>query len=477
MNKYGISVLDMKNCQTKIDNQVDYLEKNSFETANGEIKSFKDISMSANISSRYYAQLVNKVNTLQQVMSNEQLIPVFMTITLTGVLHDLIYGDYHRFKDDTHLKLLPETDQHGYLKSKALNREAFTPSELYQVIRYHWKRFQDTYFYKKMKKEGHKVGYLFNTEPHKSGVPHSHVLLYIPEHYKLKLLEQFKKIFNAPRNISQDKMTPEQKANKEINGFQWTLSNPVGYVMKYCTKSFMDIENQTKIDELQAWYIKHRILRISMSHTLIPQWVYQKVYPLESDWLYLSELRINSTCEWSQKEDTFEFHDDYKKQVLKYDRGLYQQFIDGKLVREFGTKKETIKHSVTINGVEFMPLHFNDSLITDKGSYKLFRNMNYKARYPFGKPVSKKENRIEAQHRVKFGNQDYICIDNNWVMPPIVPSKMQDFELYQYYLKLNKNIDDCELVHFGITQNECIKRGLIDGQIQSLNDFNTSIGA
>jgi hypothetical protein len=474
MDKYGISILDVRNCQMKRDNQISYLEANSFQTANGELKSFKDISMSANISSRYYAQLVNKVNTLQQVMTSENLIPIFITITLTGVLHDLIYGDYKRFDDDKHLDLLPETDQHGYLKSKALNRETFTPSELYQVIRYLWTKFQKSYQYMKMKKEGHKVGYLFNTEPHESGVPHSHVLLYIPVGYKTKLLEVFKKIFNAPRNIGQDKkrLTKEQIKNGEINGFQWTLSNPVGYVMKYCTKSFMDIQNESKLDELQAWYMKHRIIRISMSHTLVPQWVYQKIYPLESDWLYLSELRINSTCEWSQKEDTFEFYDDYKKQTLKYDNGLYQQFIDGKLVREFGTKKHTIKHSVTIDGIEYFPLVFATT------PEKSFENKKFKARYPFGKPISKKQNRVIAQYKVKFGYQDYLYLDNNWVMLPIVPSNMNNLELYQYYLKLSREIDTVDLVHFGITQNECIKRGLIDDiEIQSLNDFNTDIGA
>jgi len=476
MNKYGISVLDVRNCQTKIDNQKDYLEKNSFQTANGELKSLKDISMSANISTRYYAQLVNKVNTLQQVMISENLIPIFITITLTGVLHDLIYGDYKRFDEDKHLNLLPETDQHGYLKSKALNRETFTPAELYQVIRYQWYKFQSSWHYRQMKKEGHKVGYLFNTEPHESGVPHSHVLLYIPESYKTKLLNEFKKVFNAPRNIGQDKkrLTPEQIANGELNGFQWTLSNPVGYVMKYCTKSFMDIDNENKLDELQAWYIKHRILRISMSHTLVPQWVYQKIYPLENDWLYLSDLRINSSCEWSQKEDTFEFYDDYKKQTLKYDNGLYQQFIDGKLVREFGTKKQTKKHSVTINDIEYFPLVFNNTL------ENAFKQKEFKAKYPFGKPISKTKQKkiIPDSILIDIDDRTYQYKNDDLFKIPIVPSEMKNIQLYQYYLKLSKDIEIVDLVHFGITQNECIKRGLIDDiPIQSLNDFNTDIGA
>ena len=462
--KYGISVLDMKNCQTKIDKQKDYLESNSFQTANGELKSFKDVSMSANISSRYYAQLVNKVNTLQQVMMSEELIPVFITITHTGVLHDLIKGNYKRFSkyknkkknEDVYLDLLPETDQHGYLKTKASRREIFTASDLYQVIRYNWTRFQNSHYYKKMKAEGHKVGYLFSTEPHKSGVPHSHVLLYIPEHYKLNILKEFKKIFTAPRNLSQDKLTQEQIDNEEINGFQWTLSNPVGYVMKYCTKSFIDIQNEELLDELQSWYIKHRIARISMSHTLVPQWVYKKIYPLESDWLYLSELKINSICEWSQKDDTFEFYDDYKKQTLKYDNGLYQQFIDGKLIREFGTKKKVIKHSVTINGIDFFPLIFKNSLVTNKGSYPLFRNSNYKKRYPNGKPISKSKRfkKYEIPIEIIKNNKKYKYYESDDILVkvPFIPSKMKDYELINYYQSLDTEEVE-SLVHFGITQN------------------------
>ena len=56
---------------------------------------------------------------------------------------------------------------------------------------------------------------------------------------------------------------------------------------------------------------------------------------------------------------------------------------------------------------------------------------------------------------------------------PLV-SKMKSYKLYNYYNSLD--IDTCNLQHFGVVQNEMIKRGLIDGEIQSLNDFNTNIG-
>ena len=470
MDLYRISSSDLKSSQLKIDNQRNYLSSNSFMTINGELKSYLDISMSANISSRYYAQLVNKVNTLEQIAINENIEPVFLTLTLDGVYHDLMIGKYSRFTL-YHQKKLPENDTNGYLQTKVSNREIFTARDLYQILRFQWRSFQNNMTFRQIKIDGFKTAYLFAVEPHESGVPHAHVLLYMPKHFIKPLKDVFIKYFWAKRNCisSPKQLSPTQIKNGEINGYQWTLSNAVGYVMKYCTKSFMDLKHQKEIDELQAWYIKHKIIRITMSHTLVPQWVYSKIYPLESDWLYLSDLRNNSSCEWSQKDDYFEFIDNDKNQVLRYDKGLYQRFINGELREEFGTKKDTIKHSVTIDGIEYFPLVFSTT------SENAFKQKAFKKRYPFGKPISNKQNRVKVQHKVKFGYQDYLCIDNNWVMPPIVPSKMQDFELYQYYLQINKNIDTTDLVHFGITQNECIKRGLIDGKIQSLNGFNTNI--
>ncbi len=97
MDLYGISSFDMDFVSTKINYQKDYLYSQNFITSSGSVKSLMDVSMSANLSARYYAQLVNKVNTLQQVMTNQDLTPVFLTLTLDGVYHDLLYGDYSRF--------------------------------------------------------------------------------------------------------------------------------------------------------------------------------------------------------------------------------------------------------------------------------------------------------------------------------------------------------------------------------------------
>ncbi|WP_041956857.1 rolling circle replication-associated protein [Sulfurospirillum arsenophilum] len=430
--KYGLNSFDVENAQTKINRQKEYLSTSNFVTSNGTCKSLLDVSMSANISSRYYAQLVNKVNTLQQAMTNLDLTPIFMTLTLDGWLHDLFYGDYSRFNDDLLCKL-PENDRYGYFRTKALLQEAFNAHDLYMVLRWQWDSFFKTRTILNIRKET-KIGYLFAVEPHESGVPHAHVLLYVPFSSIDKLKKEFEKIFGASQNIGQDKkrLSPEQIAKGELNGFQWTLTNPVGYILKYVTKSFMDIKNQAQIDELQAWYIKNRIVRFTTSHTLVPQWVYNKVYPLENDWLYLSDLKINSMCEWSAENDYFIFEDIKSGKTLQYERGLYQMFQDGSLVHEFGEMKE-IKEPNT--------MRYRDKfVIREKRKTIKIELFNVKGQkielYP--KPIAHRKN----------------------------------YDLVQYYHKLNPEL--CNLQHFGLVQNECIKRGLIHGQIQSLNDFNTN---
>lgn len=503
--KYGLDFFDVENAQQKIDRQKEFLSTSSFISSNGTCKSLLEVSMSANISERYYAQLVNKVNTLQQAMTNLDLTPIFMTLTLDGWIHHLLNGDYSKFDEDKHFDKLPENDKYGYLKTKAMIREPFDVHDLYMILRWQWDRFSSTKTSRKMRKVS-KIGYLFAVEPHDSGAPHAHVLLYVPDEFRNGLKEDFKRIFDAPRNVAQSKrkrrnskkgLTSIQIANGELNGFQWTLSNPVGYILKYVTKSFMDIKNQAQIDDLQTWYIKNRIVRISMSHTLVPQWVYNKMYPLENDWLYLSDLKSNSSCEWSFEDDYFKFEDFRMNKVLQYNRGLYQYYINGVLEREFGTEKELkennsmlqpervitslvprpLRHSVTING------QFD---FTHKGNlnidlWQFVRNKIELNFYPisistitftsYSAPLSDRRslnhNRKELVIEIVRPNGFKYKLSNKPVL------HRNSYDLMYYFHSLDPFT--CNSQHFHLVRNECVKRGLLDGQIQALNDFHQNM--
>ena len=73
--------------------------------------------------------------------------------------------------------------------------------------------------------------------------------------------------------------------------------------------------------------------------------------------------------------------------------------------------------------------------------------------------------------------KEYIQKDNLLLLKqykkPI--SSYGDYELYLYYNKIKEELDYINLKHFGLVQNELICRGLIDGQIHSLNSFNSEI--
>ena len=61
---------------------------------------------------------------------------------------------------------------------------------------------------------------------------------------------------------------------------------------------------------------------------------------------------------------------------------------------------------------------------------------------------------------------------NSWDGMPIVPSRMKDYQLVSYYKKLDsQDITTLNLQHFNITRNEMIKRSLLDGTPNSLNDL------
>ncbi len=240
-------------------------------------------------------------------------------------------------------------------------------------------------------------------------------------------------------NITQDKsrLTAQQVENGELNGFQWTISNPVAYVLKYVTKSFLDIKNKAEIDELQAWYILNRIVRFTTSHTLVPQWVYNKIFPLESDWLYLSDLKTNSFCEWSQEDDYFKFQDIKNNKILQYNRGLYQYYQDDVLVREFGTFREKLNNSLRVEL----------------------------------RPCIRKKNKIIS---VYVGNDKFLMKNEkliNCKNIPFQPKKAGNYALYSHFITLDPETVD--LKRYGFVKNECINRGLVDGVVTPIDNYNT----
>jgi len=464
MNNYGLTAKDLKYVQNKLDMQKAYLSNSTFTTGSGQVKSLLDVSHSANHSVRYYAQLVNKINTMTDYTKTLGLVPVFVTATLDGFYRDVLHNRdnkrfyaqmlkynslksisrkteeekklYNRAKDI--YKKIPNSPETDYLRDKMENNEEINVKDLYNVLNYQMKLFLASAPFKAIRKEGRKYSYIRTVEPHLDGVPHFHMMFYIPPEYVNRIKEQFTKCFTAPRN------------SKPLNGcalgqldcFQWEINKPSAYVLKYVTKSFMDLKNQKEIDYMQAWFVYYRIPRCVTSHTIIPQWVFQKIQPLESDWYYLTDIANaeGSHCEWSKDDDYFKFEDVYSGRTLLYDRGLYKIYYGDKIVKEFGSIKDC--SAVKIDRYEKIPKTWANKKID-----------NYIPLIVDDKKLLYKDGEVFEPARKS-------------------PKYMKNYELYNYFKVLDKDIENVNLQHYGYVKNELIIRGFIREECVSLNLYN-----
>jgi hypothetical protein len=441
--KYGLDKIDLKFCRDKIDAQKSYLSNNFFNTSTGQVKSLLDVSFSANISERYYAQLSNKINTMSDLAKSQNLKPVFLTITLDGFFRGFLRGDYAKWDKQRELQKLeyfrhiPNNETYGFLRDKIKDRAKFTIKDCYNVLAFQWYRYASGYAFKSVKKEGKKFIYLKAAEPHKDGVPHFHVLLWIPQNYFESFKKDFERYFPAPQN---HKLITDGNEG-DTKGFQTAIHNPVGYIMKYATKSFMDLRIGEDLNYLQSWYIKHKIRRITTSHSTIPQWVYQKVFALEKDWYHLTDIvaREPMLCEWNREENYFCLIEDNGR-VLEYDNGLLTLRYLGsdRPIQQLGEKKERLEPVTQIKKIPISLKPKNEGFVPV-----------YIDGYRYNWDVYHKE-LIKTIFNDKFAP---------------VPLKMKDAQLMSYYQSLD--LQTVHYAHYLHVREVCIERGLIRGELRS----------
>lgn len=439
MNTYGLSHHDLKYAQEKIDGQRSYLSNNFFHTSTGQVKSLLDVSFSANISERYYSQLSNKINTMHSLAISQQLKPIFLTITLDGFFRGFLTGNFnkwHRLTDDQkkeYLRHIPQNEVHGFLRDKIRTETKFTVKDLYNVLTFQWYHFSAGYSFKKVKKDAKQFIYLKAAEPHKDGVPHFHALLWVPVEYFDSFKKDFIRYFPAPRNH----VSVDDGNIGDTVGFQTAIFNPVGYIMKYATKSFIDLKNGCDLDYLQSWYIKHKIRRITTSHSTIPQWVYQKVFAIEKDWYHLTDLNIRNPllCEWNRENNWFMLIEDNGR-VIEYDRGvLTLRYLNGPIIKQIGEFTE--KTNITSRTLQPVPHLW--------------------------------QNKPEIRHYIDAFYEDdhYLYRDGEFFKPTPQPLIMSDFELYDYWSSID--VETVNPHHFAHTRNVMIERDLLQGEFTPLN--------
>ena len=429
---YGLNETDLKFMQVKHSVQRKFLKNSFFQTQNGELKSLLDVSFHANHSSRYYAELINKINTINEIIMSDTIEyqNIFLTITLDGFFRDFLVGNFERYCPVKHFSLIPNNDRFGYLRDKIYNKEMFTIKDLYNVLNFQYNRFQKSNKYMKIKKDGYKIHYVKVCEPHKKdGVPHFHIMLYIPKIFFNDIFDMYKKYFTAPQNLK------KIDTKGQLQGFQWDIKSAPAYILKYMYKSFLDVKNQKKLDYLQSWYLKNRILRIVTSHSLIPAWVYRRIMPLERDWHYLTDIRKTGICEWSQLNNYFKFEDE-KGRILEYENGVFRLFFKDRILKEFGKEKE-------------------------KFVIRKPTKLRYKKKY------------IEPNVYIEDKIYSFTSGRLIEVIKVIPVNKLSHLVLFQKYNEMNNlNFDDFDINKYLVYQNELIKRKIIKGNIQRISNFN-----
>ncbi len=333
---------------------------------------------------RYIAEIQNRAWSLYGYATNNNLVNVFLTLTLPTEYHKTktIYNNGKKVKTIKNKRFIDDETHNPKNGSIELSKML---SKIWQDRA--WKNIPSD-----------KRVYFRVTEPHKNGTPHIHVSIFIPKENVDSVVSMIERKFPSPQS----------KIVKEIH-------NPVAYLMKYVLKTLDDLRgNEDNLTDLTLWYVYHGINRFYTSRTLISLNVFRVLggrYTL----LELTQMEKDKTL-------TIYIDPNTQKIVNVYDDSM-----------EIYNRKPI--------GVEY------ESMLTNT------------------KRTLKKI--IKKEHIYTVPDVDNI----------VVPAYLKDYELYKYYFDLDIEDEDTSLLHYGVTQNEMVRRGLLaDMPINSLNDFNMNFG-
>lgn len=201
------------------------------------------------------------------------------------------------------------------------------------------------------------------------------------------------------------------------------VESPIKYLMKYIYKTLDDLRyGEDKLSDLTLWYIAHGICRIYTSRTLISLDVY---------------------------------------------RVLGGRYSMNQLTYMYKEKRLTVFLDPTTN----RPIQIFDDYgqIWNK---KIPIDVNYNHMRQEAKPMLKEKTK---SYPITIDDHEYLYINGNIIdleNKPFNFSTAKDFQLLEHYNSLD--IENVNFHHLGLVQNECIKRGLIKGNLQNVNDFNTN---
>jgi len=259
----------------------------------------------------------------------------------------------------------------------------------------------------------HNRVYFRVTEPHKNGTPHLHISLFVPKLYVQRVISAINRKFPSPQS------------KVETNIF-----NPVSYLMKYILKTLDDLRyGEDKYSNLSYWYIANKIPRLFTSRTLISLDVYRVLG---------GRYTLNELTYMYKNREIVVLLDEKNKpvEIVHNSYTIWQK----KHIENPDTK------DVNFNKMRVDPIPVFRSKIIDKPIPVIFDYGDYQKKYFYK--------------------------DDRLISPMKLVSRMKDYKLFNYFSKIDKDIEDINLHHYGVVKNECVQRGLIDGVVLPVNEYN-----
>lgn len=223
--------------------------KNQQSLKNTKTGEILNLQYSFNKKQKEYVKTIEqKVNALVSIAHAENLSPIFITLTLPS--------KYHPFKN---LK-----------NTRTLKNKNFIFQTTDEAIINGYQKLKDIYrvFYKRLKNQTKNIYYIKITEPHKSLIPHMHILLFINKKHFIHTKKLFFKVCEEYKL---------QRVDYDESLLQDNIHNAVGYVMKYVLKTLNSNDEFFK-RWVDGWRRYYKIRACEMSKLPLSIEIYKKIY-------------------------------------------------------------------------------------------------------------------------------------------------------------------------------------------------------
>lgn len=412
---YGINALQRQYIDDKIEKNKEFLKNLTFFNEDYKLVSMFESDLNANLSpERYFAEVNNRVHTLFAFAKELDLVPAFLTITAPS--------EYH-------------------YSSKSYNGS--TPRETALFISSLWNKFKSLKVFKHIRdNSGHNMIYIRVYEPHKSGVPHLHAMIFLPKSYMKEVKSKFFSYFRDNHNIKQLKFITRFDNSLQYDG----ELGAIAYILKYMNKTFKNAKDGLMSSE--AYYFAfHGIRRFITSQTLIPLWIYRKIkhddnhrnlYDLTKDY-----------------KNGLIYHAFDKEYIIKKEVSKDIQIVDDEVLHVDHVLEEKILYQKN----HFIAAQFNSFKKSYASAPKRFQIKKHFSSVPIFQ---------ENNYIGNFVNGSALLFGND-----ICPDRMTDVRLYDYFYNLD--IETVNLQHYGYVRNTMINRGLLNEEKISLNLYREDV--